>query len=130
MSTFATSAITSAATMIETRCSDPDAESDGEYDYDEDGDDGDGELDDDEAQLTATMTLTLSGTFIVSLAATLSLHLHLSLSLSLSNGTCQDVSRIHTSVDRDFPEGLRAKTASHCLAPLTLTFSSFIALAQ
>ena len=30
------------------------------------------------------------------------------------NVTRQDASRIHSSVDRDLPEGLRANTASHC----------------
>ena len=43
------------------------------------------------------------------------------------NGTCQDASRMHSSVVRDLKEGLRAKTASHCLAPLKLIFSRFIA---
>ena len=28
--------------------------------------------------------------------------------------TCQDASRIHSSVDRNLPEGLRANTASQC----------------
>ena len=42
---------------------------------------------------------------------------------------CQDASRIHSSEDRDLPEGLRANTASHCLAPLKLILSSFMALA-
>ena len=45
------------------------------------------------------------------------------------NGTCQDASRIHSSVDTDLPEGLRAKTASPCLAPFKLNFGSFLALA-
>ena len=30
------------------------------------------------------------------------------------NVTCQDASRIHSSVDRNLPESLRANTASHC----------------
>ena len=30
------------------------------------------------------------------------------------NVTCQDASRIHSSVDRDLSEGLRANTSSHC----------------
>ena len=36
------------------------------------------------------------------------------LATTFLNVICQDASRIHSSVDRDFPEGLRAKTASHC----------------
>ena len=28
--------------------------------------------------------------------------------------TCQNVGRIHSSVDRNLPEGLRANTVSHC----------------
>ena len=43
------------------------------------------------------------------------------------NVTCQDASRIHSSVDRDLPEGLRANTASHCHAPLTLILLGFTA---
>ena len=45
------------------------------------------------------------------------------------NVTCQDASRIHSSVDRDLPEGPRAKTASHCHGSLKLIFSIVIALA-
>ena len=30
------------------------------------------------------------------------------------NVTCQDASRIYSSVDRNLPEGLRTNTASHC----------------
>ena len=45
------------------------------------------------------------------------------------NVTCQGASRTHSSVDRDLPEGPRANTASHCLAPLKLIFSRFTALA-
>ena len=51
------------------------------------------------------------------------------LATNFLNVTCQDASRIHSSVDRDLPEDLRAKTASHCLALLKLIFSSFIVLA-
>ena len=36
------------------------------------------------------------------------------------------LSLIHSSVDGDFPEGLRAKMASHCLASLKLILSSFM----
>ena len=36
----------------------------------------------------------------------------------------------HSSVDRDLPEGLSAKTASHRLAPLKLMFNSFVELDQ
>ena len=36
------------------------------------------------------------------------------------NRTCQEASRIRSSVDRDFPEGLRAEAASHYLVPLKL----------
>ena len=43
--------------------------------------------------------------------------------------TCQDASRIHSSVDRDLPEDLRAKTASHYLVPLKLILSCFMVLA-
>ena len=32
------------------------------------------------------------------------------------NGTCKDASRIHSSVDRKFPEDLRAETAAYCRA--------------
>ena len=51
------------------------------------------------------------------------------LATNFLNGTCQDVSRIHSSVDRDLPEGLRAKPFSHCLglALRKLSFSRFIA---
>ena len=43
------------------------------------------------------------------------------------NGTYEDASRIHSSVDRDLPEGLRAKTAAYCYALLNkVFFSSFI----
>ena len=45
------------------------------------------------------------------------------------NVTCQD-SKIHCSVDMDLSEGPRAKTASHCLVPLKLMFTSFIELDQ
>ena len=45
------------------------------------------------------------------------------------NVTCQNASRSHSAVDRYLPEGLRAKRATHCLAPLKLTRSSFMALA-
>ena len=51
------------------------------------------------------------------------------LATNFLNVTCQDACRIRSSVDRDLPEGLRAKTATHCLAPLKLIFSSFMALA-
>ena len=37
--------------------------------------------------------------------------------LQNSNVTCQDASKIHSSVDRDLAQGLRAETASHCLGP-------------
>ena len=40
--------------------------------------------------------------------------------------TCQDASRIHTSVNMDLLEGLRANTASHCQAPLKQCFSLFL----
>ena len=49
------------------------------------------------------------------------------LATNLLNGTCQDASGIHSSVDRDLSEGLRANTVSHCHAPLRLIFSRFIA---
>ena len=39
------------------------------------------------------------------------------------NVTCQDASRIHSSIDEDLPEG----TASHCQALLKLSLSRFIA---
>ena len=52
----------------------------------------------------------LSLTLTLSLSLSLTLTLSLTLSLSLS----QDASRIHSVVDRDLPEGLRANTASHC----------------
>ena len=48
------------------------------------------------------------------------------LATNFLNITSQDVSRIHSSVDRDLLEGLRPKTASYCQAPLKLIFSSFI----
>ena len=32
------------------------------------------------------------------------------------DGTCEDVSRYHSSLDWDLPEGLRTDTASYCLA--------------
>ena len=50
------------------------------------------------------------------------------LATNFLNGTCQDGSRIHSSVDMDLPEGIRAKTLSHCVAH-KLVFSSFTALA-
>ena len=40
------------------------------------------------------------------------------------NVTCHDASRIISSGDGNLPEGLRAKTASHCLADLKRIFSS------
>ena len=49
------------------------------------------------------------------------------LATNFLNGTCQDRRRIHSSVDRDLPEGLRADTASLCHAPLKLIFSRFMA---
>ena len=49
------------------------------------------------------------------------------LATNFLNVTCQDTSRLHSSVDRDLSEGLRANTASHCHAPLKLIFSRFIA---
>ena len=58
-----------------------------------------------------------------------------SLSLSLSlivlarnflSVTCQDASRIDSSVDRNLPEGLRGNAASHCHALFKLIFSRFI----
>ena len=36
------------------------------------------------------------------------------LATNVFNVTCQDASIIHSSVDRDLSEGLRANTASHC----------------
>ena len=56
----------------------------------------------------------------------------LSLATNFLNVTCQDASRIHSSVDRnELTEGLiiRANTASQRLAPLQLMLSHFIALA-
>ena len=38
----------------------------------------------------------------------------IALATNFVNVTCQDASRIHSSVDRNLPEGLRANTASHC----------------
>ena len=52
------------------------------------------------------------------------------LGTNFHNGTCQDASRIHSSVGRDLAEDLRAKTVSHCKAPLKLIFSTFIELDQ
>ena len=46
------------------------------------------------------------------------------------NVTCQDASRIYSSVDMDLPEGVRANTSSHCNAPLKLIFGRFIVPAQ
>ena len=45
------------------------------------------------------------------------------------NVTCQDASRTLSSVDRDLPEGLSAKTASHCLVLVNVVLSFIIALA-
>ena len=39
------------------------------------------------------------------------------LATNVFNVTCQDASRIHSSVDRDLTEGLRANTASQCPCP-------------
>ena len=44
------------------------------------------------------------------------------LATTFLNVTWQNANRIHSLVDRDLPEGLRAKTASHCLGPLKLGF--------
>ena len=52
------------------------------------------------------------------------------LATNFLNGTCQDASRIHSSVDRDLPEGLRAKAASHRIAPMKLMCSIFVELDQ
>ena len=40
------------------------------------------------------------------------------LATNFLNATHQDANRIRGLVDNDLREGLRAKTASHCLAPL------------
>ena len=50
----------------------------------------------------------------------------IALACNLLDGTCQDASRIHGSVNRDLPEGLRAETASSWL---DLPFTSVIELA-
>ena len=42
------------------------------------------------------------------------------------DGTCEDASRIHSLVDWDLPQGLRAETAAYCHALLKLMFSGFI----
>ena len=46
------------------------------------------------------------------------------LATNFLNVTCQDANRIHSRVDRDLPEFLRANTASYCHAPIKLSFSS------
>ena len=51
------------------------------------------------------------------------------LATNVLNITYQDAIRIHSSVDMDLPEGLRANTASQCLAPLELVLGGVIALA-
>ena len=48
------------------------------------------------------------------------------LATNFLKGTCQNTSRIHSSVDKDLSEALRAETASHCQVLLKLIFSSFI----
>ena len=44
------------------------------------------------------------------------------LATNVLNVICPDASRIHSSVDRDLPQGVRANTVSHCHAPLKLMF--------
>ena len=49
----------------------------------------------------------------------------IALATNFFNVACRDASRIHSSVDNNLPEGLRAKTASPCHVPVKLIDSSF-----